>query len=207
VTRVKSARVVLALSLLLVLTAAACGDDDGADVRSEPSTAAATPRSASGSGTASGSGSVVASGSGSGSEPGGASGPACPPVGEDEDATTTVGVKLDEFSITSDATRVPAGTIRFTVDNVGEEKHEFVVVKGVAPGDLPLDDDGALDETALPAGALVGEIEPFAPGEVCDGVFGLAAGEYTLLCNVVEREDAKTESHLHEGMVTRLTVG
>jgi hypothetical protein len=200
--RMTKASGAVALSLLVALVAAACGDDDGADVRSEPSTAVSTPSSVS----ASGSGSVVASGTGSASEPGGASGPACPPVGEDTSATTTVGVKLDEFSIQTDASRVPAGTIRFTVDNIGKEKHEFVVVAGVSPGDLPLDHDGALDEAALPPGALVGEIEPFPPGEVCDGVFTLAAGDYTLLCNVVEREDGKTESHLHEGMVTRLAV-
>jgi hypothetical protein len=195
--------VACALALSLGLLAGACGDDDGADVRAEPSTAPA-PGSAS---AGSDSGSGVASGSGSGSEVGSASGPACPPVGTDEAPISTVGVKLDEFSIATDATRVQPGPIRFTVDNIGEEKHELVIVKGVAPADLPLDDDGALDEAALPAGALVGEIEPFAPGEVCEGVFDLAAADYTLLCNVVEREGDTTEAHLHEGMLTRLTVG
>lgn len=128
----------------------------------------------------------------------------CEPVGDLSTATTQVDLTLDEFVVDLATDTAPAGMVGFAVENKGEEAHELVVVQGVAPDELPLADDGSLDEDALPAGALVGEIEPFPAGESCSGVFELAAGEYTLLCNVVEEEDH--ESHLKEGMVTVLTV-
>jgi hypothetical protein len=113
-------------------------------------------------------------------------------------------VILDEFVIDLSSDTAPAGAIGFVAQNDGEEPHELVVVQGVAPNDLPLDDDGALDEAALPAGALIGEIEAFGGGTSCSGVFDLAPGEYTLVCNVVEAEE--NEAHLEEGMLTTFTV-
>jgi hypothetical protein len=185
---------VLKFGLVVVAVAsmvlAACGNDDGSDTRD------------SGSASASGSGSASASASGSG-----AAGEAtCEPVGDEDEATSTVKVVLDEFTITADKKQVPAGQVHFAIHNKGDEPHEFVVIKGVAPADLPLDEDGALNEDDLPKGALIGEVEPFPGGDDCDGTFDLSAGEHTLLCNITEQEDGKTESHVHEGMVTTLTV-
>jgi hypothetical protein len=129
------------------------------------------------------------------------------PVGDISQADTTVNVTLDEWVIEVDEPNAPAGAIGFVAENIGEDPHEFVVVSGVNPTDLPLDDDGGLDEKKLPDGALIGEVEPFPSGETCDGVFDLAPGEYTLVCNITEVEpDGATESHLHEGMVTTFTV-
>lgn len=46
------------------------------------------------------------------------------------------------------------------------------------------------------------------PGETCAGTFEMAAGEYLLLCNIVEAEpDGAVESHYEEGMVTEFEVG
>ena len=72
---------------------------------------------------------------------------------------------------------------------------------------LPKDADGGLDEDKLPEGGLIGEIEPFASGKVCSGVFNLPAGKYVLLCNITETEpNGEKESHLKEGMHTPFTV-
>lgn len=189
------------------LVLGACGDDDGGEVRDVDG----GTETGSASGTASGSGSATGSGSGSASAPasGSATGIAaeCVPVGDPADADVTVEVELSEWAIELSTDAVDAGAILFDAANVGAEPHELVIVEGVAPDDLPLDEHGALDESGLPAGALIGEIEPFPGGEECTGVFELDPGEYTLVCNIVETEESgEVEAHLAEGMVTTLTV-
>jgi hypothetical protein len=129
------------------------------------------------------------------------------PVGDISTAETTVAVTLDEFVIDVDPDSAPAGLVGFVAENIGEEPHELVIVRGVAAEDLPLDANGGLDEEALPVGALIGEIEGFPGGETCEGVFSLAAGDYTLVCNITETEEnGELENHLHEGMVRSFTV-
>ncbi|MBM3674287.1 MAG: hypothetical protein FJW88_04915 [Actinobacteria bacterium] len=180
----------LALVMVLQVVVGACGDnDDGAKVRSIGDD---------GSSSASGSASGSASASGTAE---------CEPVGDIQEADTRVDVRLDEWVVDLGVPAALAGKIGFVNENIGEEPHELVVVDGVTPTDLPLDDDGALDEAALPDGALVGEVEAFPAGQTCDGVFELDPGEYTLLCNIVETEESgEVESHLKEGMVTTFTV-
>jgi hypothetical protein len=132
--------------------------------------------------------------------------PKCEPFGKQADATTTVKVTLNEFTVQLDKESVPAGVIHFALDNKGKEAHEFVVVEAKSASDLPLDADGALEETKMAKGSLVGEVEPFPAGKTCDGTFDLAAGTYQLLCNIVETDSGKTEAHLHEGMIKTFTV-
>jgi hypothetical protein len=203
-------RSVLTIGLAVAVFAfTGCGDDDGGGVR-EVGDGSGTG-TASGSGTASatgtgtGSGSATGSGSGSGSGSGAGHGEEveCRPVGDMATAATTVNVELDEWTIVPSTGTAPAGNVAFVGDNVGEEPHELVIVRGAA-ADLPVDDDGALAEDRLLGGALVGEIEPFPAGETCDGTFELSPGEYTLVCNVVEEEEGHV--HLEEGMVTSFTV-
>ncbi len=179
------------------LALAACGDDDGGGVREIGD-----------GGSASESGSGSDAGSASGSESGSASGaaPECEPVGGADDADTTVAVELLEYEILVDPAEAPAGSVHFAIDNTGTEPHELVVVSGVAPADLPLDPDGALDEAALPEGALIGEVEAFPGGETCDGTFELDPGSYTLVCNLVDEAVHGHEAHLAEGMVTEFVV-
>lgn len=176
-----------------LLLAACGGGDDGSGVRT-----IGDDSSGSGSGSASSSGSS-ASGSGSGVA-------GCVPVGNLADATTRVNVTLDEWSIDTAVGTAPAGKIGFVIENDGEEPHELVIVKGVTPTELPTDKFGSLVEDDLPAGAFIGEVEGFPAGETCDGVFALDPAEYTLVCNITEKEDGKVESHLAEGMVTTFTV-
>lgn len=175
--------------LTLGLAATACGDDDGADVRSSGAGA-----SDSGSASGNASGSAVAGG--------------CEAVdGTDgvDDADTVVDATLTEFSITLDPEEAPAGAVGFSAENTGALDHELVIVKGV-PSDIEVV-DGAPDEEAL-GDAVIGEIEAFPAGDTCEGTFELDAGDYVLFCALVdEADDGTVESHFENGMVATFTVG
>lgn len=117
-------------------------------------------------------------------------------------------VSLSEWKVAPNVTQVAAGIVSFIAENIGKEEHELVIVRADSAEDLPKDATGAMDEAKLPEGALVGEIEPFAAGQLCRGNFALQAGNYLLLCNTTETEaDGTKESHFAEGMHAPLTVG
>jgi plastocyanin len=118
-----------------------------------------------------------------------------------------VEVSLFEWSVEPSTDSVASGEVTFVATNDGGEAHELVIVKDVAPGDLPTDDTGKVVEDDLPEGAFIGEIEEFAAGETESATFDLAPGTYTLFCNIVEEEDTgEFESHFQEGMVTTIEV-
>jgi uncharacterized cupredoxin-like copper-binding protein len=124
--------------------------------------------------------------------------------GTDADAAAEVHVVLDEWTIKADTTTVAAGNVLFEATNEGEDDHELVLVKGAKPAELTITEEG-LDEDALPEGAeVLGEIEGFPSGETCAGTFELTAGDYALVCNIVE--ESEHEAHADEGMVTAFTV-
>ncbi len=117
-----------------------------------------------------------------------------------ETSSEEVVLTLTEFAI-KPSKSPKAGNISIKAENAGKENHEVVIVKGEKADALPKDADGGLDEDKLKEGDLIGEIEPFASGKVCSGVFNLAAGKYVLLCNITETEpNGEKESHLKEGM-------
>jgi hypothetical protein len=183
-------RTVRATVAMLALAAlfAGCGDDDGADVRSSSS---------------SDSGSAPGSGSGSGSATGGG---ACETEGTSSAAPSgRVAVELKEWSVTASPATVAAGVINLAATNSGAENHELVIVKAKSKDELTVV-DGAVDEDALPAGAFIGEIEPFSANGSCVGTFELSAGSYVLFCNIVEDDNGTKESHFLEGMATSFTV-
>ena len=92
-------------------------------------------------------------------------------------------------------------------DNGGDEPHELVVVRADGVGAIPTNDDGSVDEEAIPAEDLIGEVEPFPAGETCTGVFDLAPGDYVLFCAIVETEpDGTVEDHFANGMATTISV-
>lgn len=200
--RLSTSLVSLALVLGGPLGLAACGDDDGADVRE----IGETEGSGSGSGSGSASGSTAASGSGSAS--GSASGAAaaeaeCAPVGEDLEAgaAETVAVTLEDYAFDPSEIEVAAGIVTFEASNAGDEAHELAFLPG--GGDVPLTEDGAPDEEALAAAGAF-ELEAFGPGQDCNATYELEAGEYTLFC-IVEAADGET--HYEKGMSGTLTVG
>jgi uncharacterized cupredoxin-like copper-binding protein len=125
----------------------------------------------------------------------------CGGSGEDVD------VSLFEWGVDPEPTSVSAGDVTFNVTNEGGESHEMVIIKDVAPDDLPLDEDGAVIEDDLPEGSFIGEIEELEPGSTESGTFTLEEGTYTILCNITEEEDdGEIESHFQEGMVTTIEV-
>jgi plastocyanin len=186
----------LSLALGLAMVLAACGGDDGGDVRDLGSDGSASG-STSASGSASGSGS--GSGSGSASAPAGAE---CTPVNPEmeADADTTVDIELVDYSFNPSEIEVPAGIVTFHVTNNGTEAHEVAFLPG--GGEVPMTGEGAPDEEALAAAGAF-ELEAFGPGQTCNATYDLAAGDYAIFCIV---ETAEGETHLAHGMEGTLTV-
>jgi uncharacterized cupredoxin-like copper-binding protein len=118
-------------------------------------------------------------------------------------AGTTVAVTLQEFSILVDSATAPAGSITFSVQNIGpEDVHEFVIVKtDLDPGDLPTDDEGAVTEEGEGM-EVINEIEDIAVDATQELTVNLDAGKYVLICNIVE----DGEVHYAQGMRTAFTV-
>lgn len=117
-----------------------------------------------------------------------------------------VDVSLYEWGVDPDVTSVSSGEVTFNATNDGGEAHEMVIVKGVAPGDLPTDENGHVIEEEIPEGALVGEIEEFDAGTTESKTFDLEAGTYTIFCNILEEDSGEPESHFANGMVDTIEV-
>jgi uncharacterized cupredoxin-like copper-binding protein len=116
-------------------------------------------------------------------------------------------VELKEYAIGSDKTSVEAGEVTFTAVNQGTENHELVVIKTELDLlSLPTVETGAVNEEGTGI-QVIGEIEEFPAGETKSASFDLAAGNYVLICNVVEtEEDGTIKAHYKEGMRASLTV-
>lgn len=117
----------------------------------------------------------------------------------------TVNVTLSEWAVQRDKAELPAGSITFEVTNIGPaDIHEFVVVRtDLAPGSLPVDSTGAVDEGGGGM-EVMGEIEDIEVGDSAELTLDLAAGKYVLICNIYSEEE--NEAHYHEGMRTDFTV-
>jgi len=120
---------------------------------------------------------------------------------------TTVNVTLQEFMVTPDQSSVAAGHIRFHVSNIGEDMHEFLVIRtDLAPDMLPTNSDGSYMEDG-PGTDLLDEIDLVPSGESRDLDIDLAAGNYVLICNMVHMEEGgEVEVHYQLGMRTAFTV-
>jgi uncharacterized cupredoxin-like copper-binding protein len=94
-----------------------------------------------------------------------------------------VNITVSEFKIASDASKVAAGEVTFTIKNMGSATHEFVVVRtDLSPDKLPKNADGEVEE----GGPLtaVDEVEDIAPGTTKTLVVKLDAGKYAVFCNL-----------------------
>jgi len=122
-------------------------------------------------------------------------------------AGTTVNVTLQEFSVTPDQASVPAGHVTFHVSNVGEDMHEFLVIKtDLAPDMLPTEANGSYLEDG-PGTDLLDEIDLVPSGESRNLGIDLEAGHYVLICNMVHvEENGEVEVHYQLGMRTAFTV-
>ncbi len=110
---------------------------------------------------------------------GGASGP------------TEVHVKLTEFKIEMDKTSIPAGPVKFIIENAGKEKHE-VVLEPAGTNDQPFE-----------AGGKASEAEDIEAGASATLEWTIdQPGDYQLGCHINENN----EDHFALGMVTPFTV-
>jgi uncharacterized cupredoxin-like copper-binding protein len=110
---------------------------------------------------------------------------------------TAVAVQLGEngskYFVTVDKGSVVAGTTTFVIDNVGTMHHELAIYKtDVAPGKLPLTDEGEVDEekAGLLAEAVYAtpvrgdEDHRIRDGRGANFTIDLQPGKYVLLCNL-----------------------
>ena len=117
-----------------------------------------------------------------------------------------VNVTLGEYEVTVAPASATAGEITFSIENTGDDAHEFVVVMtDLAAADLPTHSDGSFDEQGEGV-EVVDEVDLIAPGDSEELSVDLDPGSYLLVCNFVVPEDDGLESHFHEGMVAPFTV-
>ena len=104
---------------------------------------------------------------------------------------TEVHVKLTEFKIEIDKTSIPAGPVKFLIDNAGKEKHE-VVLEPAGVNDEPFEANGKASEA-----------ENIEVGQSATLEWTIdTPGQYQLACHINENN----EDHYANGMVTTFTV-
>jgi uncharacterized cupredoxin-like copper-binding protein len=109
-----------------------------------------------------------------------------------------VGVTEVDYSITVDEESAPAGDVSFDIQNDAGQTHEFVVFKtDLAPDQLPLNEDGDVDEEGTGV-THIDEVEDIAGGSSENLTVKLDAGKYVLICNL--------PGHYKLGMHTGFTV-
>jgi uncharacterized cupredoxin-like copper-binding protein len=119
--------------------------------------------------------------------------------GSEPAADTTVDVTLSDFKIELSDASVPAGSIQFNITNDGPSLHEFVVLKtDIKAGELPTDEDGAVDEAGAEGIELVDEVEDIEDDATATLTVDLEPGHYALICNL--------PSHYELGMFIDFTV-
>jgi len=127
--------------------------------------------------------------------------------GETPQAGTTVDVNLTEYIVSPDPDSAPAGPVTFNASNIGGTDHELMIIKtDLAPDALPTADDGSVEE----AGAgieVIDHIPEFASQGEESLTVELAAGNYVLICNVVQTAaDGSIVAHYDEGMTVAFEV-
>lgn len=125
--------------------------------------------------------------------------------GSDGGEAGQVAVALREFRVTADPAEIRAGLVTFQVTNDGPDRgYEFFVLKtDLAPESLPTEEDGSAD---IGGGgvAFVGQIQQMGVGQTLPGSYELEAGNYVLICNLVEEGGGL--SHYQQGMRTAFSV-
>ncbi|MBI4283406.1 MAG: hypothetical protein HY663_02920 [Chloroflexi bacterium] len=114
---------------------------------------------------------------------------------------------LGEWVVKPDPSSVPAGEVKFTVNNKGIEEHGLIILKtDFAHDALPTKDDGSANEEA-PGIEEVGRIKNIEPGKSSYLTVTLEPGNYVLLCNkVLTVALGSVASHYKEGMHAAFTV-
>jgi uncharacterized cupredoxin-like copper-binding protein len=81
------------------------------------------------------------------------------------------------------------------VTNEGTIEHEIIFTKAAGGATLPTKADGSWDESAMPRGSIIGEIELEA-GQSATKTFTFTPGAWVAVCNIV----SGTTSHFKNGM-------
>ena len=104
---------------------------------------------------------------------------------------TEVHVKLSEFHVVMDKTSIPAGPVKFIIDNAGAEVHEVVL------------EPAGVDDEPFEVNGKASEAEDIASGASATLEWTIdKPGEYQLACHITENN----EDHYASGMVTTFTV-
>lgn len=104
---------------------------------------------------------------------------------------TEVHVRLTEFKIEMDKTSIPAGPVKFIIDNTGKEKHE-VVLEAAGVNDVPFEVNGKASEA-----------EDIEAGQSATLEWTIdTPGAYQLACHITDNN----EDHYANGMVMPFTV-
>ena len=124
-----------------------------------------------------------------------------PPKAATPTAGGTIGIGLNQWSITPTAAKVSAGSVTFNVDNQGNITHEFVVLRtdtaaaAIKVGTFE-DEPDRIDEDH--AGTNVGETGDLTAGAMKAITINLTPGHYVFVCNL--------SGHYQQGMHTDFTV-
>jgi uncharacterized cupredoxin-like copper-binding protein len=106
-----------------------------------------------------------------------------------------VDVTMQDFSISVTPARATSGRVRFAVDSVGKEKHNFTLMLAKEPSELVRTPEGKLDLEG--PNRPIDEIEEaFEPGAYILTTPNLLAGDYLIVCTI----------HFDQGMVTKFQV-
>lgn len=115
---------------------------------------------------------------------------------------------LEEWKITLSPTTGAAGEVTFTINNIGEKDHEFVVVKtDLAPDKLPTvaegDEAGTVDEEGEGI-TSIGEKEDIKAGTDNNVLtLTLTAGNYVIFCNVHDEDLVHYQKGMHTAFVVQ----
>lgn len=112
--------------------------------------------------------------------------------------SNTVAVDVTEWAVRSGSESAPPGRIIFEVTNVGDEQHNFSVLKtDLDPSALPVTSGGGANVTVEEI-EVVGFLPTFGSQDTVDLTVDVAEGDYVLICNLVD--------HYSKGMATAFTV-
>jgi uncharacterized cupredoxin-like copper-binding protein len=81
------------------------------------------------------------------------------------------------------------------VTNEGTIEHEIIFTKAAGGATLPTKANGSWDESAMPRGSIIGEVELEA-GQSATKTFTFTPGDWVAVCNIV----SGTTSHFKNGM-------
>jgi hypothetical protein len=95
---------------------------------------------------------------------------------------------------------ITAGRTTINATNTGTHEHEVIFIKAQSAASLPTKADGSVDESKLPFGSDIGEME-LDSGASASKSFTFTPGRWVAVCNVDEGH-----SHFADGMYLEFTV-